>query len=173
MTPCDLYNEALRRGLRLEPRGDKLAVIPGDRCPPEFAATLRQHKVELLAWLSRSPLPGWQAVPPAGLPLNPLRPAPQRTDARRVMEYIERQIDDALGPLCEWCLRRELEYWTAYHWPDAVCAYAATRDAVCWQLRRTEAEVWTLLEGTKEVASLPKTRPKKQDTTGSSGTPSR
>lgn len=51
MTAPELYQEAFRRGLRLEPRGDKLAVIPGDRVPPEFADTLRQHKAELLAWL--------------------------------------------------------------------------------------------------------------------------
>jgi hypothetical protein len=50
-TPAQLYAEAAQRGLRLEPRGDKLAVIPGGRCPPEFASTLRAHKFELLAWL--------------------------------------------------------------------------------------------------------------------------
>lgn len=42
MTPPELCHEAARRGLRLEPRGDKLAVIPASRCPPEFADTLRQ-----------------------------------------------------------------------------------------------------------------------------------
>ena len=41
-------SEAVRRGLRLEPRGNKLVVIPGDRVPPDFADTLRQHKGELL-----------------------------------------------------------------------------------------------------------------------------
>ena len=49
MTAVEIYNEAARRGLRLEPRqGGKLAVIPGDRVPPEFADVLRQHKHELL-----------------------------------------------------------------------------------------------------------------------------
>ena len=48
MTAPELYQEAARRGLRLEPRGDKLAVIPGDRVPPDFAEVLRQHKRELL-----------------------------------------------------------------------------------------------------------------------------
>lgn len=48
MTPMELCQEAARRGLRLEPRGDKLAVIPADRVPPDFAETLRQHKRELL-----------------------------------------------------------------------------------------------------------------------------
>ena len=48
MTALELYREATRRGLRLEPRGDKLAVIPGDRVPRDFADVLRQHKGELL-----------------------------------------------------------------------------------------------------------------------------
>ena len=42
----ELCQRAVRLGLRLEPRGDKLAVIPAKRCPPEFAAELRQHKGE-------------------------------------------------------------------------------------------------------------------------------
>jgi hypothetical protein len=48
MTATEIYQEAVRRGLRLEPRGNKLVVIPGDRVPPDFADTLRQHKGELL-----------------------------------------------------------------------------------------------------------------------------
>lgn len=51
MTPLELYQEATRRGLRLEPRGSKLAVIPKGKCPPEFATVLRAHKPELLSWL--------------------------------------------------------------------------------------------------------------------------
>ena len=51
MTPSELCREATRRGLQLEPRGDKLAVIPAKCCPPEFADMLRQHKGELLDWL--------------------------------------------------------------------------------------------------------------------------
>ena len=51
MTTLELYEEASRRGLRLEQRGDKLAVIPGYRVPPDFADVLRQHKAELLALL--------------------------------------------------------------------------------------------------------------------------
>ncbi len=51
MTAIELYREAARHGLRLEPRGDKLAVIPGDRVPPGFADTLRQHKQEILSLL--------------------------------------------------------------------------------------------------------------------------
>lgn len=54
MTPAELYHEAARRGLRLESRGEKLAVIPAKHCPPEFADVLRQHKGELLDWLEAS-----------------------------------------------------------------------------------------------------------------------
>jgi hypothetical protein len=50
-TPRDIYIEATRRGLRLEPAGDKLAVIPKGKCPPGFADILREHKRELLDWL--------------------------------------------------------------------------------------------------------------------------
>lgn len=52
MTAIELYQEALRLGLRLEQRGDKLAVIPARLCPPAFADVLRQYKAELLAWLA-------------------------------------------------------------------------------------------------------------------------
>jgi hypothetical protein len=51
MTPPELCKEAARRGLRLEPRGDKLAVIPASRCSPDFAAALRQRKQEILSLL--------------------------------------------------------------------------------------------------------------------------
>lgn len=47
----ELYHRAVAFGLRLEPRGDRLAVIPANRCPPEFADVLRDHKAELLDWL--------------------------------------------------------------------------------------------------------------------------
>jgi len=47
----EIYHRAVALGLRLEPRGDKLAVIPANRCPPDFADVLRQHKGELLVLL--------------------------------------------------------------------------------------------------------------------------
>jgi hypothetical protein len=50
-TPRDIYTEATRRGLRLEPAGEMLAVIPKGKCPPDFVAVLREHKRELLDWL--------------------------------------------------------------------------------------------------------------------------
>src|SRR5438876_375756 len=51
MKPSEIFHEAARRGLRLEPAGDKLAVFPKGRCPPDFADLLRGHKRELLDWL--------------------------------------------------------------------------------------------------------------------------
>lgn len=52
MTAIELFHEAARRGLKLEPRGDKLAVSPAGLCPPDFAAVLRAHKPALLAFLA-------------------------------------------------------------------------------------------------------------------------
>lgn len=52
MTPHELYLEAARRGLRLEPRGDRLAVIPKGKCPPDFRDVLLAHKAALLEWLA-------------------------------------------------------------------------------------------------------------------------
>jgi hypothetical protein len=51
MTAQEIFDQATHRGLRLESRGNKLAVIPAKRCPPEFADTLRQHKQEILSLL--------------------------------------------------------------------------------------------------------------------------
>ncbi len=113
MTASELYRQAVALGLRLEPRGDKLAVAPAGRVP-DFADVLRQHKAELLDWPARPPCPGWQAVPPADLALGPLRPDLAPAPARRVVEFIVRQLGAGLGPLCEWCLKRELAYWNTY-----------------------------------------------------------
>ena len=60
MTAADAYREATRRGLHLQPLdGDRLAVTPASRCPPDFADVLRQHKRELLDLLeaNRQALP--------------------------------------------------------------------------------------------------------------------
>lgn len=46
--PVQLFDRATELGLRLERRGDMLAVIPARRCPPEFADELRHYKRELL-----------------------------------------------------------------------------------------------------------------------------
>ena len=94
--PCsydrpDLFHKARRRGLRLESVGDKLAVIPANRCPPDFADTLKAHKSALLDWLNRPPCPGWGAVPPNGLPIIPVEPHPTPRDRKRVFDYLLRQ----------------------------------------------------------------------------------
>src|SRR6266516_2812699 len=102
MTPLEIYREASKRGLLLEPAGDKLAVYPKGKCPPDFADVLRQHKVELLSWLSSPPCPGWDAIPPDNLPLNPLMPPPSPRDRERVIGYLLRQGRDRPGPLSIW-----------------------------------------------------------------------
>src|SRR5262245_35991765 len=99
MTPHDLYLEAARRGLRLEAYGDKLAVLPKGKCPPDFAEVLRQHKAALLDWFARPPCPGWQAVPPDDLPLDPVMPQPSAYRRQRVVGYLLRQGCDRPGPL--------------------------------------------------------------------------
>ena len=146
-TPHDLYLEATRRGLRLEPAGDKLAVFPKGQCPPEFAETLRQHKNELLGWLTRPPCPGWQDVPPADLPLAKLPPRPAPPDRERVICYLRRQASDRPGPLAAWLVLRENGYFdcNGRTWDCGLICYAAARDAACWQLGRGERELWSLL----------------------------
>lgn len=151
-TPHDIYLEATRRGLRLEPAGDMLAVLPKGKCPPDFRDVLRQHKAELLNWLTCPQFSGWQSAPPADLPLVPVLPETSTANARRVVAYEVRQIADGTSPLCEWLVRRETAYWEAYHWPDHACTYAAARDAACWQLRRDEVAVWELLAAFDELA---------------------
>lgn len=152
MTLLDLVRQAETLGLKLEPRGDgKLRVTPAQRCPPEFAQLLRDHKEPLLAWLKQPPCPGWQSAPPVHVPLNPLPPRPTPTNARLIMDFIVRQIGNEPNALCEWCLRRELAYWETYRWPDQICSYAAARDAACWQLGRGEEATRELLEAFEEV----------------------
>lgn len=153
MTPSQLYQKAAELGLRLEPAGDMLAILPKGKCPPDFAQMLREHKAALLDWLNQPPCPGCQNVPPAGMPLRPIEPRPSSADARRVMGYVVRQIGDKPGPLCEWCLKREIAYWETFHWPDQTCAYAAARDAACWQLAKAEGPVWELLAGLDEAVA--------------------
>lgn len=158
MTPLDLYRKAQSLGLRLEPRGvGKLVVIPADRCPADFAQALRDNKPALLAWLTSSPCPaGWGKVPPADLPLNPLPPRPTPRERERTIAYLLRQGCDRPGSLTAWLVRRECAYFDGpgRHWDCALHAYAAARDAACWQLNRDEAVVWELLETVQCVAKL-------------------
>lgn len=51
MTPREITLEAQKRGLWLKPAGEKLAVFPKGKCPPDFVEVLRQHKPELLTYL--------------------------------------------------------------------------------------------------------------------------
>lgn len=151
-TPVELYHRAAALGLRLEPRGDKLAVIPAERVPPEFANLLRQHKAELLAWLSAVPCPGWGAIPPIDLPLNPNMPRPTPENRDRVIDYVFRQGDGKPCPLYEWVVKRECAYYDGpgRRWDCALHAYAAARDVACWQLNRSESDLWELLSTFEE-----------------------
>jgi hypothetical protein len=149
MMPLDLYLEAARRGLRLEPAGDRLAVYPKGACPPDFLELLRQNKAKLLDWLSRPPCPGWQAVPPSDLPLDPVMPHPAPRERERVISYLYRQTGNQPGPLSAWLVRRENAYYDGLGrtWDCGLIAYGAARDAARWQLNRSESEVWDLLAG--------------------------
>ena len=51
MSSLELCRQAQSLGLWLEPAGDKLAVFPKGKCPPDFADVLRAHKPELVCWL--------------------------------------------------------------------------------------------------------------------------
>ena len=152
MTPLDLYRKAKNLGLTVEADGADLLVSPGSKCPADFVRLLKEHKPALLAWLASPPCSGRKAVPPVYLPMSALRPDPLPAHARRVVEYITRQIGDKAGLLCEWLLRRENAYAERFHWPVEACVYASARDCACWQTRRDEAALCELLEGFDEVA---------------------
>lgn len=154
MTPHDVFLEARKRGLEIAAAGDKLAVIPKGKCPPDFAEVLRSHKGELLDWLSRPPCPGWGAVPPADLPLNPATPRPTPHDRERMIAYLLRQGCNRPGPLTAWLVRRECAYYDGQgrHWDCALHAYAAARDAACWQLHRSGRDVLDLLAVVSECS---------------------
>lgn len=153
-TPSELFSRAVALGLRLERRADKLVVSPADRVPADFAELLRQHKPELLDWLATPPCPGLGAVPPTDLPLNPVQPRPTPTRRELVIAFLLRQGCDRPGPLTAWLVRRESAYYDGpgRRWDCALHAYAAARDAATWQLNRSEADVWQLLDGCDEVA---------------------
>jgi hypothetical protein len=153
MSPLDLYREATAAGLSLEPQGGQLAVQPAERLTPELAARLREHKAELLAWLSSPPCPGAGAVPPDDLPLVPVRPAPTPRDRERVIAFLLRQGANHPSPLAAWLERRESAYYggPGRHWDCALFSYAAARDAGCWQIRKSERDLWLFLCATEEV----------------------
>ena len=150
--PLEVYHQAFAFGLRLEPSGDRLLVF-GEHCPQEFAEVLREHKGELMDWLNRPPCPGFGAVPPDDFPLNPVMPRPTPQDRERVIGFLLRQCCDRSEPLTAWLVRRESAYYDGpgRHWDCASHAYAAARDAACWQLNRGEAEVRELLAEFEET----------------------
>jgi hypothetical protein len=54
MTPRQIFNEAKRRGIHLEPDApDKLAYWPPDKLDPEFRAVLLANKSILIPWLKK------------------------------------------------------------------------------------------------------------------------
>ena len=150
MTAAELVQRANDLGLQLEPRdGGWLAVRPASKLPPDLAADLRHHKTEVLRFLS--PMVAlrkeWQSVPPPDLPFVPLKPRPTPARHKLIIAYLSRQCGDP--QLREWLIHRKAAYLetTFKTWDSGLLTYAAARDAACWQLNRTEAEVWALLEG--------------------------
>src|SRR5271168_2108897 len=119
--------------------GKKLRMLLPADCSPELKSAIREHKAELLAWLSRPP-PGWQAVPPGTLPLNPIMPCPTTSNRELVIGYLLRQGCNRPDVLTAWLVRRESAYYDGpgRRWDCSLHAYAAARDAVCWQLQRGE-----------------------------------
>jgi hypothetical protein len=156
VTARELYAEATRRGLHLEPRGNKLAVIPARLLDPGFRDTLLANKPALLDWLTRPPCPGYGAIPPGDLPLVTLCPRPSIRSRELVIHYELRQTSNQPGPLAAWLAQREAQYFDGpgQTWDCGDLAYAAARDAACWQLNRSEAQVWQLLAGFDEAARL-------------------
>lgn len=158
MKPLDLFRQAQALGLRLEVE-QRLAVF-GESCPPEFAALLREHKPALVEWLANPPCPGWQAVPPCDLPLNPAMPELAAEQRARVTDYLLRQGAGQPGALADWIACRKAAYRAGpgTDWNPALVNYAAARDAVCWHLKREVWDVCDLLADCEEVASSGKGR---------------
>ena len=88
------------------------------------------------------------------LPLDPTAPRPTPHDRERVIAYLLRQGCDSPGPLTAWLVRRECAYYDGpgRHWDCALHAYAASRDAACWQLNRCEGDLWQLLSAFDECS---------------------
>ncbi len=146
MTAAELLQRSRDLGFQVEPRGGGwLAVRPASKLPPDLADELRRHKTEILSLLI--PSRGWQSLPPPDLPLVALKPSPTPARYDLVISYLSRQCGNRY--LREWLTRRKTAYFQtiARTWDRPLLAYIAARDAACWQLNRTETEVWSLLEG--------------------------
>ncbi len=66
-----------------------------------------------------------------------------------MIAYLLNQGCDRPSALTAWLVRREVAYFDGLgrHWDCALHAYAAARDAACWQLNRSERDVLELLAG--------------------------
>lgn len=151
MKPLDLFRQAQPLGLRLEL--EQRLVVFGKSCPPDFAAVLTEHKTALVEWLAKPPCPGWQAVPPRDLPLDPAKPEPTPEQRARLVDYVWRQGAGQPGALADWLAHREAAYRAGpgTDWNPALVTYTAARDAACWQLKRDVAEACDLLASFAEV----------------------
>lgn len=160
MTAHDVYLQARELGLNFAVVGDKLAVIPKGACPPDFAIVLREHKGQLIDWLNRPPCPGWGVVPPDGLPLVSVEPRPTPYERKQVVDYLLRQGAGRPCSLVAWLVRRESDYYDGpgRTWDCSAFAYAAARDAACFQLNRTKGEVLDLLAGFEYAVAPPPNR---------------
>jgi hypothetical protein len=176
MTAAELLQQTRRLGFRLEPRpGGGLAVQPASKLSTALMAELRQHKTEIISMLTLpandraacqqrqfpqtlsdvAPGHGWQSVPPPDLPFVHLKPTPAAEQWRLTIAYLSRQCGGS-PELREWLTRRKAHYAATFGqaWPAGLPAYAAARDAACWQLDRSEAKVLNLLEGINSESSL-------------------
>ena len=150
--PFELFRRAQSLGLSVEVDGDSLLVKPLSKCPAELVNELRKHKATLLQWLSEPRCPGWGVVPPETLPLNPSKPEPTPEDRECVIAYLLRQGCDRPSPLTRWLVERENAYYDGpgKSWDCAIICYAVARDALCWQLNRSEREAIELIESLQD-----------------------
>ncbi|HWN96913.1 MAG TPA: hypothetical protein VNT99_17930 [Methylomirabilota bacterium] len=153
-SPPELFRKARSLGLHVIADGQDLLVSPRVKCPPEFVAELQENKAELVDWLTGSRCPGWLSIPPNDLPLATEMPRPTPANRERMIGYLVRQGCDRPSPLTAWLVKRECSYYDGpgRHWDCAVFAYAAARDAACWQLNRTERAVLDLIAGCESSA---------------------
>jgi hypothetical protein len=153
----ELVRRAEHLGLRLERRPNgKLAVISSTGVlPAEFIEELRPVKSDVLDLLDARTCPGWGTVPPDNLRLQRTKPHPDAEDRELVLGYLLRQGAGRPCPLAAWLMRREEAYFNGLgaKWDCGLLAYAAARDAACWQLDRDEADVLELLRSFREVVN--------------------
>jgi hypothetical protein len=92
-----------------------------------------------------STIPGWGQCPPPEWPLKGDLPRPSEHVYDAIMDFVQRQ-----PALKDWLAFRTAQYRTAgFAWSAKEHAYAAARDAACWQLRRSPAQVYLVLHGCK------------------------